>query len=162
MIDTNIKGLLYVTRAVSPLMVARKVGHIVNVSSIAGKEVYYKGNVYCATKFAVDALTKSMRIDLHSHGVRVSSVSPGHVEETEFALVRFDGNVAKSQIYDDFQPLTARDVAQSISFLLSTPEHVGIHDIQLAATQQAGATTINRSGRADAAVVTADAAELVK
>jgi NADP-dependent 3-hydroxy acid dehydrogenase YdfG len=147
MIDTNIKGLLFVTRAVSPLMVARGQGHIVNVSSIAGKEVYYRGNVYCATKFAVDALTKGMRIDLHSHGVRVSSVSPGHVEETEFALVRFDGNTEKAAIYNDFQPLTANDVAESILFLLNTPEHVGIHDIQLASKQQAAATIIDRSGR---------------
>jgi NADP-dependent 3-hydroxy acid dehydrogenase YdfG len=155
MIDTNIKGLLYVTRAVSPLMVARKTGHIVNVSSIAGKEVYYRGNVYCATKFAVDALTKSMRIDLHSHGVRVSSVSPGHVEETEFALVRFDGDVTKSQIYNDFQPLTARDVAESISFLVCTPDHVGIHDIQMAGKQQAAATMIDRSGRVENEVIPA-------
>ncbi|MEY4927774.1 MAG: hypothetical protein RI894_2210 [Bacteroidota bacterium] len=147
MIDTNIKGLLYVTRAVAPQMVASKSGHIINVGSLAGKEVYYRGNVYCATKFAVDALTKSMRIDLHTHNVRVSSVSPGHVEETEFALVRFDGNEEKAAIYDDFQPLTARDVAESILFLINTPEHVGIHDIQLASTQQAASTIINRDGR---------------
>lgn len=147
MIDTNIKGLLFVTRAVSPGMVARRSGHIINVGSLAGKEVYYRGNVYCATKFAVDALTKAMRLDLHTHNVRVSSVSPGHVEETEFALVRFDGDEEKSRIYDDFQPLTAPDVAASISFLIHTPEHVGIHDLQLAATQQAGATSIDRSGR---------------
>jgi NADP-dependent 3-hydroxy acid dehydrogenase YdfG/Tfp pilus assembly protein PilF len=160
MIDTNIKGLLYVTRAVAPSMVARKTGHIVNVSSLAGKEVYFKGNVYCATKFAVDALTKSMRIDLHSHGIRVSSVSPGHVEETEFASVRFDGDTQKAAIYNDFQPLTARDVAESIAFLLTTPEHVGIHDIQLAGTQQAAATTITRSGRAETEVETGELAKI--
>ncbi len=148
MIDTNIKGLLFLTRAITPNMVKNRAGHIINVSSLAGKEVYFRGNVYCATKFAVDALTKSMRIDLHTHNVRVSSVSPGHVEETEFAIVRFDGNEEKAAIYDDFQPLTARDVAEAILFLVNTPDHVGIHDIQLAATQQAAATIINRNGRA--------------
>ncbi len=156
MIDTNIKGLLYLTRAISPNMVKNRTGHIVNVSSLAGKEVYYRGNVYCATKFAVDALTKSMRIDLHTHNVRVSSVSPGHVEETEFAIVRFDGNEQKAAIYDDFQPLTARDVAEAILFLVNTPDHVGIHDIQLAATQQAAATIINRDGRNEVQVVTVE------
>jgi len=106
MIDTNIKGLLYMTRLVTPGMVKRNSGHVLNVCSTAGHEVYPNGNVYCATKHAVDALTKSMRIDLHKHGIKVSQVSPGHVEQTEFALVRFDGDVKKSKIYEQFTPLT--------------------------------------------------------
>ena len=147
MIDTNIKGLLYVTRAVSPQMVARRSGHIINVCSTAGKETYPKGNVYCATKFAVDALTKSMRQDLYTHNVRVSQVSPAHVEETEFALVRFDGNADKAKIYEDFKPLNARDVAEAIYFLASRPNHVDVLDIVMGGTQQASAFLIDRSGR---------------
>jgi NADP-dependent 3-hydroxy acid dehydrogenase YdfG len=147
MIDTNIKGLLYMTRLVSPGMVERKSGHIINICSIAGKEVYPNGNVYCATKHAVDALTRSMRIDLLPHNIRVSQVSPGHVEETEFALVRFDGNERKSKIYEDFQPLRSSDVAEAIYFLVTQPSHVNIQDIIMTGTQQANATTIDRSGR---------------
>lgn len=147
MIDTNIKGLLYMTRLISPGMVARKQGHIINIGSIAGKEVYPKGNVYCASKFAVDALTKAMRLDLHTHGIRVSQVSPGHVEETEFALVRFDGDEDKSKIYNDFNPLRSIDVAETIYFMASRPAHVNIQDILLMGTQQASATVIDRSGR---------------
>ncbi len=147
MIDTNLKGLLAMTRLVAPSMVARGRGHIINVGSIAGKEVYPKGNVYNATKFAVDALTRSMRLDLVPKGVKVSSVSPGHVEETEFALVRFDGDAEKARIYDDFQPLTAGDVAEAIYFMATRPAHVQIHDIVLTGAQQASATAVNRSGR---------------
>ncbi len=147
MIDTNIKGLLYVTRAVSPQMVARRSGHIINVCSTAGKETYPKGNVYCATKFAVDALTKSMRQDLYTHNVRVSQVSPAHVEDTEFALVRFDGNADRAKIYEDFKPLNARDVAEAIYFLASRPTHVDVLDIVMGGTQQASAFLIDRSGR---------------
>ncbi len=147
MIDTNVKGLLYVTRAVAPGMVARRSGHIINVCSTAGKETYPKGNVYCATKFAVDALTKSMRQDLYTHNVRVSQVSPAHVEETEFALVRFDGDAEQAKIYEDFQPLRARDVAEAIHFMMTRPPHVDILDIVLGGTQQASAMLIDRSGR---------------
>ncbi|MCB0534364.1 MAG: SDR family NAD(P)-dependent oxidoreductase [Saprospiraceae bacterium] len=147
MIDTNIKGLLYVTRCIAPGMVARQRGHIINVGSIAGKEVYPKGNVYCATKFAVDALTRAMRLDLHSHNIRISQVSPGHVEETEFALTRFDGDAEKAKIYNDFQPLKATDVAETIYFIAMQPAHVNIQDIWMSGTQQASTTFINRSGR---------------
>ncbi len=147
MIDTNIKGLLYMTRVIAPGMVARETGHIINVGSIAGKEIYPNGNVYCASKAAVDALTAGMRLDLHKFNIRVSQVSPGHVEETEFALVRFDGDAERAQIYKDFQPLKASDVAEVIYFQASRPAHVNIQDVVLYGTQQASATVINRSGR---------------
>jgi NADP-dependent 3-hydroxy acid dehydrogenase YdfG len=147
MIDTNIKGLLYMTRVVAPGMVARESGHIINVGSIAGKEIYPNGNVYCASKAAVDALTTGMRLDLHKFNIRVSQVSPGHVEETEFALVRFDGDAERAQIYKDFQPLKASDVAEVIFFQATRPAHVNIQDVVLYGTQQASATVINRSGR---------------
>lgn len=149
MIDTNIKGLLYLTRAISPGMVARGSGHIINVGSTAGKEVYPKGSVYCATKFAVDALTKGMRMDLYDKGVRVSQVSPAHVEETEFALVRFDGDEERArQVYDNFQPLKASDVAAVILFMASQPSHVNVLDVVVQSSQQASSTMIDRSGRA--------------
>lgn len=147
MIDTNIKGLLYITRLVSPQMVNRKKGHIINVCSTAGHEVYPNGNVYCATKYAVDALTKAMRIDLHKHNIRVSQVSPGHVEETEFALVRFHGDKEKSKIYEDFQPLKSRDVAKVIFFITCQPKHVNIQDVLMMGTQQASSLFVDRSGR---------------
>lgn len=148
MIDTNIKGLLYVTRVVAPGMVRRRRGHIVNIGSIAGKEIYPNGNVYCASKAAVDALTKAMRMDLHAHNIRVSQVSPGHVEETEFALNRFDGDAARgAKVYENFQPLRAGDVAEVIYFMITRPSHVNIQDIVLYGTQQASATLIDRSGR---------------
>jgi NADP-dependent 3-hydroxy acid dehydrogenase YdfG len=147
MIDTNIKGLLYMTRLVSPGMVARQSGHIINLCSTAGKEVYPKGNVYCATKFAVDALTKAIRADLYTHGIRVSQVSPGHVEETEFARVRFDWDTQKASIYNDFNPLTAKDVAEAIYFIASRPPHVNVQDVLMMGTQQAGSMMVDRSGR---------------
>ena len=147
MIDTNVKGLLYMTRLISPMMVERKQGHIINVSSIAGKEVYPKGNVYCASKHAVDALTRAMRIDLLEHNIKVSQVSPGHVEETEFAKVRFDGDEDKAKIYNDFNPLTARDIAETILFIATRPAHVNIQDVVLMGTQQASANYIERTGR---------------
>ncbi len=147
MIDTNIKGLLYLTRMVSPLMVARSSGHIINVGSNAGNEMYPKGNVYSATKAAVYALTKGMRYDLYTHNIRVSQVSPGHVDETEFALVRFDGDENQAKIYEDFKPLTAGDVADAIFFMASRPEYVNIQDMVLMGTQQASSTMIHRSGR---------------
>jgi NADP-dependent 3-hydroxy acid dehydrogenase YdfG/Tfp pilus assembly protein PilF len=147
MIDTNIKGLLYMTRLISPNMVQRRKGHIINISSTAGKEVYPKGNVYCATKHAVEALTKAMRMDLHNHNIRVSEVSPGMVEETEFALTRFDGDAEKAQIYKDFQPLKASDVAEIIYFIATRPAHVNIQDVLVMGTQQASSTVVDRSGR---------------
>jgi len=147
MIDVNIKGLLYLTRLVAPAMVQRNNGHIINLGSTAGKEVYPNGNVYCATKAAVEALTKSIRLDLFKHNIRVSQVSPGHVEETEFALVRFDGDAERAKIYEDFKPLTSRDVAETIFFIASRPPHVNIQDVLLMGTQQAGSNFIDRSGR---------------
>ncbi len=147
MIDTNIKGLLYITRMVSPYMVDRKKGFIINVCSSAGHEVYPSGNVYCATKYAVDALTKSIRLDLYKHNIRVGQVSPGHVEETEFAKVRFHGDEQRAKIYEDFKPLTSKDVAEIIYFMASRPRHVTIQDVLVMGTQQAGNNFIDRSGR---------------
>ncbi len=147
MIDTNIKGLLYVTRCVAPGMVARKKGHIINIGSSAGKEVYKNGNVYCATKFAVDALTQGMRLDLFEHNVRVTQISPGHVENTEFAITRFDGDAERARIYEDFQPLKAADVADAIYFAATRPAHVNIQDVWMFSTQQGSSTMINRTGR---------------
>jgi NADP-dependent 3-hydroxy acid dehydrogenase YdfG len=147
MIDTNVKGLLYLTRLISPGMVERKSGHIINVCSTAGKEVYPKGNVYCASKHAVDALTKAMRIDLHVHGIKVSQVAPAHVEETEFAKVRFHGDEERAKIYEDFTPLNSHDVAEAIYFMASRPKHVNVQDILIMGTQQANSNFINRSGR---------------
>jgi NADP-dependent 3-hydroxy acid dehydrogenase YdfG/tetratricopeptide (TPR) repeat protein len=147
MIDTNIKGLLYLTRAITPLMVNQHSGHVINLGSIAGKEVYPKGNVYCASKAAVDALTHAMRLDLYKYNIRVSQVAPGHVEETEFALVRFDGDAERSQIYNDFQPLRSSDVADTVFFITNQPSHVNIQDVVMYGTQQANATLIDRSGR---------------
>jgi NADP-dependent 3-hydroxy acid dehydrogenase YdfG len=147
MIDTNLKGLLYVTRIISPGMVRRRRGHIINVCSSAGREAYPNGTVYCATKFGVDALTKSMRFDLHAHNIRVGQVSPGHVEETEFAITRFDGDADRAKIYNDFQPLKSSDVADAIYYMATRPPHVNLQDIQLFATQQASSMVIDRSGR---------------
>jgi NADP-dependent 3-hydroxy acid dehydrogenase YdfG/tetratricopeptide (TPR) repeat protein len=148
MIDTNIKGLLYMTRLISPRMVENLSGHIINLCSTAGKEAYPMGNVYCATKFAVDALTKSMRIDLHKFNIRVSQVAPGAVEETEFSVVRFEGDVARAdKVYADFQALRAVDVAEVIHFIISRPSHVNIQDVLMMGTQQATASMIDRSGR---------------
>lgn len=147
MIDTNIKGLLYMSRLVSQDMVKAESGHILNVASTAGKEVYPKGNVYCATKHAVDALTRAMRLDLYEHGIRVGQVAPGHVEETDFAERRFDWNKEKARIYEDFNPLTSKDVAEAIYFIASRPPHVNIQDLLMMGTQQANSTNIDRSGR---------------
>lgn len=148
MIDTNIKGLLYVARTIAPNMVRRRRGHIINVGSIAGKEIYPNGNVYCASKAAVDALTKAMRYDLYTYNIRVSQVSPGHVEETEFAVNRFDGDAERgAKVYDNFQPLRASDVAEVVYFMATRPPHVNIQDVVMYGTQQASATLIDRSGR---------------
>lgn len=147
MIDTNVKGLLYMTRAIAPKMVQNRKGHIINIASTAGKEVYPNGNVYCASKFAVDALTQSMRLDLHKYQIRVSQVAPGHVEETEFAIVRFDGDSNRAKIYEDFNPLTSKDVAETIYFIATRPPHVNIQDVLMMGTQQASSNHIDRSGR---------------
>ncbi len=147
MIDTNIKGLLYMTRIVAPWMVKANKGHIINIASTAGKEVYPGGNVYCATKHAVDALTKALRIDLHPYGIRVGQVAPGHVEATEFALVRYDGDKEKSKIYEDFTPINSKDVARIIYFMTSQPKHVNIQDILVMGSQQANCYLIDRKGR---------------
>ena len=144
MIDTNIKGLLYVTRAVSPLMIARNSGHIVNICSIAGKEVYENGNVYCATKHAVDALSKAMRIDMLGHNIKVTNICPGAVE-TEFSIVRFKGDTQRAAgTYRGIEPLTGRDIAECIYFAVSLPEHVCINDMMIMPMAQADSRTFNR------------------
>ena len=144
MIDTNIKGLLYITRKVAPLMVKRGSGHIVNLSSIAARELYEGGNVYCATKHAVDALTKGMRIDLVKHNVKVTSISPGMVE-TEFSIVRFKGDAARAdKVYEGLTPLNADDIAEAVWFALSRPAHVNINDMLIMPTAQANITTVVR------------------
>ncbi len=140
MIDTNIKGLLYVTRAVAPGMAARKQGHIINIGSIAGKEVYPNGNVYCATKHAVDALTKGMRIDLLTKHIKVTAIHPGMVE-TEFSEVRFKGDRERAAaVYDRIEPLIAEDIAEAVWFVTSRPGHVNINDMVIMPTMQASAT----------------------
>lgn len=137
MIDTNIKGLLYVSRIVSPWMVERKCGHIVNIGSIAGKETYANGNVYCATKHAVDALNKAMRIDLLPYGIRVTGIHPGAVE-TEFSEVRFKGDTERAKkVYEGFEPLIATDIAEAIWFAVSRPAHVNINDLIIMPSAQA-------------------------
>ena len=144
MIDTNIKGLLYVSRVVSNWMITNGRGHIINLGSIAGKEVYPNGNVYCATKHAVDALNKGMRLDLLSHGIKVSAVHPGAVE-TEFSEVRFKGDKDRAKkVYEGFEPLIAQDIAETIWFVASRPAHVNINDLVVMPTAQAGATSIYR------------------
>jgi len=144
MIDTNVKGLLYTTRIVSNWMTAQKSGHIVNIGSIAGKEVYPSGNVYCATKHAVDALNKSMRIDLLPHGIKVTAINPGMVE-TEFSKVRFKGDEGRAKkVYDGLEPLVANDIAEAIWFVVSRPAHVNINDMLIMPTAQATGTIINR------------------
>ncbi|HEV7782585.1 MAG TPA: SDR family NAD(P)-dependent oxidoreductase [Chitinophagaceae bacterium] len=144
MIDTNVKGFLYVGKAVSQLMVKQGRGHIINMGSVAGKQLYEKGNVYCATKFAVDAISQGMRIDLLRHNIKVTSINPG-AAETEFSLVRFKGDtdVAK-KIYDGLKPLTAEDVAEVIYYCTTLPEHVCINDLSITCTRQANAVFFNR------------------
>lgn len=144
MIDTNVKGLLYTTKIVSSWMVAQKKGHIINIGSIAGQEVYPNGNVYCATKHAVDALNKGMRIDLLPHGIRVTAINPGMVE-TEFSKVRFKGDEGRAKkVYDGLDPLMANDIAEAIWFAVSRPAHVNINDMLIMPTAQATGTIINR------------------
>jgi 3-hydroxy acid dehydrogenase/malonic semialdehyde reductase len=144
MIDINVKGLLYVSREVIPGMIEKKKGHIINLGSIAGKEVYQNGNVYCASKFAVDALTRGMRMDLNAHGIKVTSINPGLVE-TEFSIVRFKGDHEKaSQVYKGIQPLKGEDIADIILYTLNCPAHVVLADITVFPTAQASATLVRR------------------
>lgn len=144
MIDSNLKGLLYVTRAISPGMVSRKLGDIINIGSIAGKEVYPDGNVYCASKFGVDAATNGMRMDLNPYGIRVVGIHPGLVE-TEFSMVRFKGDEAKSDdVYKGITPLYAKDIADTVKFVIDRPQHVTIADITIFPTAQASSTIVNR------------------
>jgi 3-hydroxy acid dehydrogenase / malonic semialdehyde reductase len=145
MINTNVNGLLYVTRAVLPFMIAQKKGHIINMGSVAGKEVYEKGNAYCASKFAVDALNKAMRIDLLKHNIKVTGIHPGAVE-TEFSLVRFKGDAAAATAaYNGLVPLTGTDIAGIIFYCTSLPAHVCINDLVVTPTQQADAIYFNRN-----------------
>jgi NADP-dependent 3-hydroxy acid dehydrogenase YdfG len=145
MIETNIKGLLYISRLIAPGMIERGSGHIINISSIAGKETYPMGNVYCATKHAVQSLTKGMRLDLLKHGIKVSSVSPGAVD-TEFSIVRFNGDKERAkQVYKGFTPLYAQDIADTILFVLTRPKHVNIDDILIMPTDQAFSRDFNRT-----------------
>jgi NADP-dependent 3-hydroxy acid dehydrogenase YdfG len=145
MIDINVKGLLYVSRAILPQMVKRSNGFIVNIGSIAGKEVYPNGNVYCASKFAVNALNKGMRIDLNKHNIRVSGIHPGAVE-TEFSDVRFKGDTERAkQTYSGYKALQAEDIADIIHFVVSRPYHVNIEDLVVYPTAQASPTILNKN-----------------
>ncbi|HMV15452.1 MAG TPA: SDR family NAD(P)-dependent oxidoreductase [Chitinophagales bacterium] len=145
MIDTNVKGLLYMIREVSPLMMARKKGHIINVASLAGWEAYGGGNVYCGTKHAVRAITRSARVDLLPYHIKVSVISPG-AAETEFSLVRFKGDEQKaSAVYEGYQPLKAEDVANSIYFMATQPAHVNIEEIFILPAAQATATITQKN-----------------
>ena len=145
MLDINVKGLLYVSKALIPQMVERKSGHIINIGSTAGKEVYPKGNVYCASKHAVDAINQGMRIDLNPFGIRVGAVNPGLVE-TEFSTVRFKGDENRAEnVYKGFQPLKPEDIADIIHFVISRPYHVNIADLIVMPTAQASSTIVNKS-----------------
>lgn len=139
MIDTNVKGLLYVSRQVLPLMKARKSGHVINIGSTAAKDVYPKGNIYCATKHAVDALSKAMRIDLLPYNIKVTAIHPG-AAETEFSLVRFKGDEDKAKnVYEGYEPLHAQDIAEAAFFCATRPPHVCINDLVITPTRQANA-----------------------
>ncbi len=145
MVDINVKGLLYVSKVIIPMMVGRKKGQIINIGSTAAKEVYPKGNVYCATKHAVDALTAGMRMDLNQHGIRVGAIHPGMVE-TEFSEVRFKGDVVRAaQVYNGFEVLQPDDIADIILFVVSRPNHVNIADLMVMCTAQASSTIVNRN-----------------
>lgn len=144
MIDTNIKGLLHVSKVVIPILQHNQKGHIFNIGSIAGKEVYPMGNVYCATKHAVDALSRAMRIDLVNDNIKVTNIAPG-AAETEFSLVRFKGDQQKADAtYDGFEPLVAKDIADTIYFVATRPQHVTISDLTIMPTAQASATVFHR------------------
>ena len=137
MIDTNVKGLLYISKAVIPLLIETGNGHIINMGSIAGKEVYERGNAYCASKFAVDAISKSMRIDLLRHQIRVTNISPG-AAETEFSLVRFKGDEEKADaMYKGYKPLSADDIAELCYYCTSLPPHICINELEVTCTAQA-------------------------
>lgn len=137
MIDTNVKGLLYITKLIVPGMIKQESGHIINISSIAGIEVYPNGSVYCASKHAVNAITKGLRLDLVKYGIKVSSISPG-MAETEFSLVRYHGDKEKAKaVYAGLTPLNAADIADTVEFIITRPEHVSINDIQINPAQQA-------------------------
>ena len=139
MIDTNVKGLLYMTRVVSPLMIANGHGHIINIGSVAGKEVYPSGNVYCGSKFAVNAITKGTRIDLLPFGIKVTQVAPG-AADTEFSLVRFKGDKKKADsVYTGYKPLTPDDVAEAVFYVTTLPDHANINDLVITPTAQASA-----------------------
>ena len=144
MIDGNVKGVMYVTKAILPQMTERKKGHIINIGSIAGFEVYPKGNVYCASKFAIDAFTKGLRIDLNPYGIRVGAINPGLVE-TEFSEVRFKGDEDRAaSVYSKLDALQAEDIANTILFMIHAPEHVTLADITILPTAQASATVLNK------------------
>jgi 3-hydroxy acid dehydrogenase/malonic semialdehyde reductase len=144
MIDTNVKGLLYVTKTVIPFLENQEGAHIVNIGSIAAKEVYPNGNVYCASKHAVDALNQAMRIDLLSKGIKVTGINPGMVE-TEFSEVRFKGDIERAKnVYTGIEALTGKDIAETIAFVISRPKHVNINDLIIMPTAQATGTIVNR------------------
>ncbi len=144
MLDINVKGLLYVSKAIIPKMIKQKSGHIINIGSTAGKEVYPKGNVYCASKYAVDAITQGMRIDLNSYGIRVGAVNPGLVA-TAFSEVRFKGDKERAEnVYKGFEPLQPEDIADVIYFAVTRPYHVNIADLMIMPTAQASSTIVNK------------------
>ena len=144
MIDTNVKGLLYVSKYVLDFMIKKNSGHIINIGSIAGKEVYPKGNIYCASKFAVDAISSGMRIDLNKHNIKVSQINPGLVE-TNFSMVRFkDDQKRSNSVYTGLNPLVGEDIAKVISYVINCPENVNISDITVLAKSQASSTVLNR------------------
>ena len=144
MIDTNVKGLLYVSRKVLPWLVERKQGHVFNIASIAGKETYLHGNVYCATKTAVDSLSKAMRMDMVPYGIKVTNVAPGAVE-TEFSIVRFKGDQQRADnVYKGYEPLTGKDIADTIYYVATMPEHVCINDLIITPKAQASASIFHK------------------
>ncbi len=146
MIDINVKGLLYVSKAVIPTMMENSSGHIINIGSSAGKEVYPKGNIYCASKHAVDAINQGMRMDLHTHGIRVGAINPGLVD-TEFSQIRFKGDAERAaSVYQGFKPLYAEDIAEIIYFVITRPYHINITDLLVMPLAQASNTLVNRKG----------------
>ena len=143
MIDSNVKGFLYVAKAVIPRMVQNSSGHIINIGSLAGREVYEKGNVYCATKHAVNAISKGMRIDLNKHNIKVSEINPGLVE-TNFSKVRFKGDAIADTVYQGYKALQAEDIAEIIEFVISRPDHVNLADVLILPQDQATSSIINK------------------
>ena len=145
MIDTNVKGLLYVSKEIIPIMITNKKGHIINIGSTAGKEVYANGNVYCASKYAVDAITKGMRIDLLQYGIKVTQIAPG-AANTEFATVRFHGDKTKADsVYKGYQPMVAKDIAEIIYYSTTLPEHLCINDLVVTAVAQANSVYFHKT-----------------